>query len=372
MFLMSALPRSIDLRRVYLFAVAPSLALAPAALAQESGTLTGVVVDAESGRPVADAVVAVPARSAVARTGEDGAFALADLQVGSELLSVSRFGYSALTRLVEIDSPGTRVRLELEPSPFALEGLIVDLDGTGPLTGTVVDSEEREPIEGVVVWLASEARGATADASGSFTIPEVAYGPQLVQVRRAGYRAELIPLGFQPHQGSVEIVLQPDYAVLSALSELHSKLRGRRNMYPRIVTTHDTERLTSSGAEDVREYLYKYTLTRVVPCRGAARSFWCIDFRGDPIEPQVCIDGWLEWGGLDLLQQMGPQELHLLEVYGASGRLIRAYTHDYVERLARGVGGVIGAEATPQREGVDGLGWSSARSDVQAVMGARC
>jgi hypothetical protein len=334
----------------------------------QTGTLSGVVLDAATGRPVTDARVALPAQAIETRTGANGGFELPGVPLGTHIVRVSGFGYAELSRLITVGQAEVVVELELEPAPFWLEGLAVDVDSIGTMTGTIVDAESREPLEGVVAWLPARGRGAPADTLGRFTIEDVAYGPHVIQVRRAGYGARMLPVTFGPDWDGIEIALEPDHLVLSALPALTRRLRGRRNAYPRIVTTHDTQRLTLSGADDVRDYVNKYTLTRVIPCTGSARSFWCIEFRGNPVEPAVCIDGWLEWGGLDLLQQLGPDQLHLLEVYESNGRIIRAYTHDYVETLARGAGGVQSAEPTPQREGVEGLGWSSARSGLQTSM----
>ena len=338
----------------------------------ETEILSGVVLDAATGRPVADASVTLPAQAMESRTGANGGFELLGVPLGTHIVRVNSFGYAELSRIVTVGQAAVVIEVELQPAPFWLEGLAVDVDSIGALTGTIVDAESREPLEGVVAWLPARGRGAPADTLGRFTIERVAYGPQVLQIRRAGYGAQLLPVTFGPDWDGIEIALEPDHLVLSALPALTRRLRGRRNAYPRIVTTHDTQRLTGSGADDVRDYLSRYTLTRVIPCSGSARSFWCIELGGRPVEPAVCIDGWLEWGGLDLLQQMGPEQLHLLEVYESNGRIIRAYTHDYVESLARGAGGVQSAEPTPQREGVEGLGWSSSRAGLQASLGPRC
>jgi len=338
----------------------------------DAAVLTGFVVDASSGRPVADAIVALPARSLEVMSDAEGAFELTGVPVGTHVLTVRKFGYFDLSRAVAVEGSRRHVQLGLEPAPFGIEGLTVFVDGAGPITGHVVEAGSGEPLPGVVVWLAAERGGEPADRTGRFLVNDVPYGPQVLQVMRAGYGPRMIPVVHGPGAEPIQIALERDHAILAALPAVSDRLRGRRNAYLTVVTTHDTERLTRSGAGDVREYLFKHTLTRVVPCSGSAKSFWCIDYRGEPIEPKVCIDGWLEWGGLDLLQRMGPNELHLLEVYGSSGMIIRAYTHEYMESLAGGATGVAGQEPTPQREGVEGLGWAPSRSEPAASIGPRC
>jgi hypothetical protein len=353
--------------------IALGLAVAAGPLAaQDAAVLTGFVIDVSSGRPVPDAMVALPARSLEVMTDGEGAFQLTGVPRGTHVLTVRKFGYLDLSRAVAVVGSRRHLQLGLEPAPFGIEGLTVFVDGAGPITGRVVEAGSGAPLPGVVVWLAAERRGEPADTTGYFLVNDVPYGPQVLQVLRAGYGPRMIPLLHGPGAEPIEIALEPDHGILAALPAVSDRLRGRRNGYLTVVTTHDTERLTRSGAEDVREYLSKYTLTRVVPCSGSAKSFWCIDFRGEPLEPEVCIDGWLEWGGLDLLHRMGPNELHLLEVYGSSGALIRAYTHEYMESLAGGASGVAGQEPTPQREGVEGLGWAPSRSGPAASIGPRC
>ena len=93
-------------------------------------------------------------------------------------------------------------------------------------------------------------------------------------------------------------------------------------------------------------------------------SHWCVDVGGAAVEPRVCIDGARAWGGIDVLQTYRPHELALLEVYGTKGLTIRAYTNGHMEALARENRSVLGEEPGPQREGIGGLGWSTAEAGV--------
>lgn len=338
-----------------------------------TATLSGSVVDAQSDQPIGGAIVSVPALSRAVQTDSEGMFELPDLPIGTHVVRVQQFGYDDLVTAVSIELSGAPVVLQLEPDPLMIEGLDVSVDGFGALTGRVTEGSTGQPMAGVVVWLSSEERGASSDSLGRFLVPEVPYGPQLIHVERAGYGRQYIPVQLGSSWTPIEIVLQPDLSVLEALPIVSARLRARRNMYERIVTVHDTERLIREGVGDIREYIQKYTLVNVIPCSGDTMSFWCIGVGGRPVEPQVCVDGWLEWGGLDVLQRFSPNELHLLEVFAVEGLIIRAYTHTYMETLAGGRGGgVLALEPAPQREGVEGLGWSSARSDAQPSLLGRC
>ena len=71
-----------------------------------------------------------------------------------------------------------------------------------------------------------------------------------------------------------------------------------------------------------------------VPCAGLAMAVSCITRRGAARAPKVYIDEAPVIGGLDQLALYKPHELYLLEVY-AGGSEIRAYTHQFMDRMAR-------------------------------------
>ena len=62
------------------------------------------------------------------------------------------------------------------------------------------------------------------------------------------------------------------------------------------------------------------------------------------MESVVCIDGELAPGGLDDLQRYRPHELRLLEVWGSDGLTVRAYTHAFIEEMARDTYALLPAE----------------------------
>lgn len=69
---------------------------------------------------------------------------------------------------------------------------------------------------------------------------------------------------------------------------------------------------------------------------GAASSL-CVLSRGRRVQPSVNIDEVPAIGGLDQLALYNPQDLYLLEVY-SQGRMIRAYTEDFMGRHAKRAG----------------------------------
>ena len=101
------------------------------ATAQETGVLTGTVIDAEQDAPLPGANVAVrtaEARTAVAgaSTGADGTFRIDDIEPGDYVLEVRFVGYEAKTVSVTLAAGETRtLDVELSPARQSLETIIV-------------------------------------------------------------------------------------------------------------------------------------------------------------------------------------------------------------------------------------------------------
>ena len=121
-------------------------ALASPVQAQEAaGLIAGSIVDAETGSPLADAVVIIepseaglltaprdPSRSVSLRRGVSdalGAYVFPDLPRGSYILRVERVGYRSARVHIDLHSGhGARLSLRLDVDPIPLERLIVPVD----------------------------------------------------------------------------------------------------------------------------------------------------------------------------------------------------------------------------------------------------
>ncbi|MDR2128855.1 MAG: carboxypeptidase regulatory-like domain-containing protein [Burkholderiaceae bacterium] len=84
-------------------------------------SVRGVVVDNATGQPVAGAQVALASNSAAsATTGADGAFLLADLSTGTDVLTISASGYHTLTASLQLQTAQSidlgNVRLSAAPA----------------------------------------------------------------------------------------------------------------------------------------------------------------------------------------------------------------------------------------------------------------
>jgi hypothetical protein len=114
----------------------PRAAARPQATAAplDTGHITGRVVDATTGAPIADVIVVVQETGHSARTDADGAFALSDVPSGRHNLFVSTIGYSLARPAVDV-SRGTTTTLMV---PLA--------EGTGAYTDRVTVTAETVPV----------------------------------------------------------------------------------------------------------------------------------------------------------------------------------------------------------------------------------
>ncbi|MGE0554747.1 MAG: SusC/RagA family TonB-linked outer membrane protein [Gemmatimonadales bacterium] len=106
---------------------------APVAANAQSGTVSGTVVDSKSGRPLADARVAVEGSAATARTGVRGDFRLANLSGTTVRIFVTRIGYQAQTVTASVGA--TDVEIKLVEQVVKLDELVV--------TGTAGEQTKR-------------------------------------------------------------------------------------------------------------------------------------------------------------------------------------------------------------------------------------
>ena len=66
------------------------------------------------------------------------------------------------------------------------------------ITGKVVDSKTQKPLQNVVASIQNTTLTTFTDASGMFTFRDVAEGSQLLQIRSAGYKDQLLSVGIEP------------------------------------------------------------------------------------------------------------------------------------------------------------------------------
>ena len=231
---------------------------------------------------------------------------------------------------------------EAEPAPVrvTLHGVVYDA-----LTGTAV--------AGAAVYLERESHGALADSLGRFHFEDVAVGFQVVAAIQFGYEEAAARIEV-PEDGAfieVELVPQPILldgvtAVVDNITTMERRLRSRRRSAPYQTRAFDQERLLRSASSTVLEFLQMETRHFPVPCPAGAGVFGvgsslsgtmstlCIIRRGRVVSPRVYIDEVPAFGGLDELDTYPTAQIYALEVY-SSGAEIRAYTYNFMQRMAR-------------------------------------
>lgn len=152
-----------------------------AALSQLLGAagISGRVTDAQTGEPVADAVISYAEISERWQTNADGNFQ-AKIKPGTYTLTVERFGYQPASVEVEV-SEGAITPVTIALQPFT----------TGTITGMVIDHVTGEPIaKATVAVVGVDVRTETA-ADGSFSLPDLPVGDYRVRASAPGYSDSL-------------------------------------------------------------------------------------------------------------------------------------------------------------------------------------
>jgi hypothetical protein len=313
---------------------APALAQAPAV------TLSGRVVDAVSGEPVAGVLVSVGDRGPRSIADPQGRFRISDVPTGRQRLHAERFGYRTLEISVTVADPPQPVVVRMEVDPIALEGLTVTGGASVALGGTVTDAETGDPVPWAEVLLSRDTQRrdarATADAWGIFSLPAVTTGTYFLRVERLGYESQYLPVELAAPPLPVDVRLRPDPLVREGLAKMDAQRTTRLNSTPFTTRRFDEVRLRQSRAPGMRHFLEYDASMALGPCQNAPLGRHdCMEVRNRQVRPFVFIDE-MPATGLDHLDSYLPSDLYSLEYILCSGLpVLRAYTFAYMERVAR-------------------------------------
>ena len=75
---------------------------------------------------------------------------------------------------------------------FVMQVFFVFAQTTAGITGKVVDSKTQKPLQNVVASIENTGFTALTDATGVFVFKEVPSGSQLLQIKSAGYKDQLL------------------------------------------------------------------------------------------------------------------------------------------------------------------------------------
>ena len=198
------------------------------------------------------------------------------------------------------------------------------------LVGTVSDDAGR-PLVGAFVSLTGSDWGALTNENGRFRIPDMTAGPVSLQAELLGY--ETLVWNGEAHAGTaVELRLTAKPILLEGLTVVTDRFESRRRAVASSVRWFDHDALATSPQSSALDFLTTRAGLYSVRCNGQFTNR-CFIVRGRAAEPRVWVDEMPVFGGLEYLESLAPHELYMVEVYG-SGRAIRAYTPQFMERAA--------------------------------------
>lgn len=206
-----------------------------------------------------------------------------------------------------------------------------------PLHGVVYDALTGAAVPGAAVYLEHESYGVLADSLGTFSFEDVDVGLQVVAAIQFGYEEAAARIEVPEAGAFIEIELVPQpilldgvAAVVENITTMERRLRSRRRSAAYQTRAFDQERLLRSASSTALEFLERETRYYPVPCPAGR----CIIRRGRMISPRVFIDESPAFGGLEELDTYPTAQIYTLEVY-SSGAEIRAYTYNFMQRMAK-------------------------------------
>lgn len=150
-----------------------ALLLAAAPLAAQAGQITGRVVDAATGRPLASARVAVQGLPLAASTRVDGRYQITGVPAGAQALSVTRLGYASKTVTdVSVTAGGTVTQdVTLSAAALLLEAVTVTAAAErGSVTAAL---DEQRTAVGVVNAVSAEQISRSPDGDAAAAVRRV-------------------------------------------------------------------------------------------------------------------------------------------------------------------------------------------------------
>lgn len=118
-------------RWLWPLAAAAALIGSPAAAAaQPTGTVTGTVTDATTGRPLAQAQVSIPSSNQGTLTTEAGRYVILNVPAGEREVRVDLIGYSSVSATIDVSAGGTVTRsFQLSATAISLDELVITATG---------------------------------------------------------------------------------------------------------------------------------------------------------------------------------------------------------------------------------------------------
>jgi hypothetical protein len=205
--------------------------------------------------------------------------------------------------------------------------------------GVVLDALGGSPLSQARLHFGTLRRGYLTEDDGRFEFVDIPAGPQVMIVERYGYERLEIRMDVQGEAfAQMDIELEPKPVMLDGLAVVSERLNlmeSRMNGRLRAVSVSSRplgmNRLMNSPAPNALEFMLLESGLSFVFC---GVDDLCVIRRGRTVRPRVYIDEELSFEGMAELKTFQTHDLDRIEVF-ANGREVRAYTHHFMERMAR-------------------------------------
>ena len=158
-----------------------------------NSVLTGRVVNAISGSPVAGAKVTAPGVPQGFETDAEGEFSVEGLSRGPVEIEIAAAGFVPLKVSKEITGQEETIRVELR--------------GDAMLTGRVVNALSGLPLPKARVKVTGVPQGVETDAEGKFTFEGLCRGPVEIEVAATGFVAQKVSMEIAEQEETVRVEL---------------------------------------------------------------------------------------------------------------------------------------------------------------------
>lgn len=307
-----------------------------------AAVLVGEVRDADTGAPIAQAIVlahwvdfvidqeglrTVP-QGVQTSTGSEGGFALCQLPANGQVAVQASAGTRA-TGVLEVDFKTrsiVRRDFTLAEGTTSTTGRDSVLRGPARLTGVVLNESNR-PVRDAIVEVMRTGISTSTDTAGRFELANLPVGTHALEVRRIGFAPQHIPVHLAARKPSIiSVVLEQPVRMLAAVQvteTLYSRRRTeierrRRRGFGHFITREELDRSAASQLSDilrrvpgVRVYSSP-TGNVVVFQRGSSMS--------GPCRPTVYLDGMRLGSTEDLDFLANVSSLEAVEVYTGAGQ----------------------------------------------------
>ena len=122
--------------KLRLLASSLAILLFAAPVAAQTGVVTGVVTDAQTGEPVPGTMIEVLQANLQALANADGRFLIRGVPLGEQVVRAQTLGYAQIERTVNVTAGETRVDFQLTTRPVQLDAILV--------TGQQIERQARE------------------------------------------------------------------------------------------------------------------------------------------------------------------------------------------------------------------------------------